>query len=99
MVTGASNVSNAMAFGKQAARNIDRALMEANRWHKLFPEFEFEQAPPEEPDPSRRHTGSTLPVGISAHSFDEVVLGLNQAEAHEEACRCLRCDVKTSEAS
>jgi len=99
VVTGASNVSNAMAFGKQAARNIDRVLMEAERWSKIFPEFEYDQVPPEEPSPSRRHTGSTLPVSVSAHSFNEVVLGLNQAETHEEACRCLRCDVKTSEVS
>jgi len=99
VVTGASNVSNAMAFGKQAARNIDRTLMETDRWNRIFPEFEYEQVPPEEPSASRRHVGSTLPVGICAHSFDEVVLGLNQAETHEEACRCLRCDVKTSEVS
>jgi len=99
VVTGASNVSGAMAFGKQAARNIDRALMETDRWSKILPEFEYDQVPPEEPSPSRRHTGSTLPVSICAHSFDEVVLGLNHAETHDEACRCLRCDVKTSEVS
>jgi len=99
VVTGASNVSGAMAFGKQAARNIDRVLMEADRWSKIFPEFEYDQVPPEEPSSSRRHTGSTLPVSIAAHSFDEVVLGLNHAETHDEACRCLRCDVKTSEVS
>ena len=97
MVTGASNLSNAMAFGKQAARNIDRALMQADRWNEIFPEFEYGQTAPEEPSPSGRHTGSPLPVNIRTHSFDEVVLGINQAEAHDEACRCLRCDVKTSE--
>jgi NADPH-dependent glutamate synthase beta subunit-like oxidoreductase len=25
---------------------------------------------------------------------EEVVIGLTPEEAHEEACRCLRCDVK-----
>jgi NADPH-dependent glutamate synthase beta subunit-like oxidoreductase len=99
VVTGASNVSNAMAFGKQAARNIDRQLMEVDRWSKIFPAFDYDQAVPEEPSASRRHTGSTLPVSVCAHAFDEVVLGLNHAEAHDEACRCLRCDVKTSEVS
>jgi len=93
VVTGASNVSNAMAFGKQAARNIDRQLMEADRWNKIFPEFEYEQAPPDEPSPSRRHTGTTLPVSSCVHSFGEVVLGLNSQETLDEACRCLRCDV------
>ena len=41
VVTGASNVSNAMAYGKQAARNIDRQLMEADRWSRLFPEIVY----------------------------------------------------------
>jgi NADPH-dependent glutamate synthase beta subunit-like oxidoreductase len=27
-------------------------------------------------------------------SVEEVVIGLTLEEAHEEACRCLRCDVK-----
>jgi NADH-quinone oxidoreductase subunit F len=99
VVIGASNVSNAMAFGKQAARNIDRQLMEADRWSKIFPEFEYEQVAPEEPDPSRRRTGSTLPVSTCVHSFDEVVLGLTREETMEEACRCLRCDVKAAEVS
>ena len=37
LVTGASNVSNAMAYGKQAARAIDEQLMDAKRWDELFP--------------------------------------------------------------
>ena len=37
LVTGASNVSNAMAQGKQAARNIDFQLMESDRWQRLYP--------------------------------------------------------------
>jgi len=99
VVTGASNVSNAMAFGKQAARNIDRQLMQADRWNRLFPDFDYEQAAPEEPSPSRRHTGSTLAVSTCLHSFDEVVTGLPGEQAHDEACRCLRCDVKTANVS
>ena len=57
LVTGASNVSNAMAFGKQAARSIDLQLMESDRWQRLYPAFEYEQTPPEEPSSSARHTG------------------------------------------
>ena len=94
VVTGASNVSNAMAFGKQAARNIDLQLMETDRWSKLFPEFEYEQEPPEEPSLNRRHTGRALAAGLRVRSYDEVITGLTQEEAHDEACRCLRCDVK-----
>ena len=54
VVTGASNVSNAMAYGKQAARNIDLQLMETNRWAKIVPEFEYGQgsARRTQPEPS-----------------------------------------------
>ncbi len=94
LVTGASNVSNAMAYGKQAARNIDRQLMEADRWNTLYPEVEYEQTPPEEPSPTRRHTGRALAASLRVRSQDEVVSGLTQEEARDEACRCLRCDVQ-----
>jgi NADH-quinone oxidoreductase subunit F len=94
VVTGASNVSGAMGYGKQAARNIDRQLMEGERWNSLFPEFEYEQAPPEEASPSRRHSGVPLAAATRVRSQDEVVTGLDHETAHDEACRCLRCDVK-----
>lgn len=95
VITGASNVSNAMGCGKKAARNIDERLMGVHRWTQLFPEFDYDQTPPEQPVESRRHTGHHVPVGARARSFDEVVLGLTAEEAHEEACRCLRCDIKS----
>jgi len=94
LVTGASNVSNAMAYGKQAARSIDLQLMETDRWQSLYPQFEYEQAPPEEPSPNRRHSGKVLSATSRVHSEDEVVTGLDQEEALDETCRCLRCDVK-----
>jgi len=94
LVTGASNVSNAMAYGKQAARSIDLQLMETDRWQNLYPQFDYEQSPPEEPSPNRRHSGKVLSATTRVHSEDEVVAGLDQAEALDETCRCLRCDVK-----
>ena len=94
LVTGASNVSGAMGYGKQAARNIDRQLMEVERWGRLFPELEYGQVPPAEPSPSRRHTGQPLAAALRARSQNEVVAGLTHEESHDEACRCLRCDVK-----
>ena len=99
LVTGASNVSNAMAYGKQAARNIDLQLTETDRWSQLLPDFEYEQMPPEEPSASHRHTGHVLPAAGRVRSQEEVVAGLTREEALDEACRCLRCDVKTVEAS
>ena len=43
VITGASNVSNAMGYGKQGARNIDERLMGENRWERIFPEFKYGQ--------------------------------------------------------
>ena len=85
VITGASNVSNAMGYGKQAARSIDLQLMETDRWQSLYPMFEYEQTPPEEPSPSRRHTGQALAAATRVHSQDEVVAGLNHEEALDEA--------------
>ena len=99
LVTGASNVSNAMAYGKQAARSIDLQLMEADRWQNLYPQFDYEQTPPEEPSPNRRHTGQALPAAARVRTQEEVVAGLNQDEAMDETCRCLRCDVTTANVS
>ena len=94
LVTGASNVSNAMAYGKQAARSIDVQLMETDRWQRLYPAFEYDQVPPEEPSASQRHTGHPLAATVRVRSQDEVVAGLTHDEALDETCRCLRCDVK-----
>jgi len=94
LVTGASNVSNAMAYGKQAARNIDLQLMGADRWSRIYPEFEYEQTPPEEPSASGRHSGHVPAADDRVRSQEEVVTGLSQQEAVDETCRCLRCDVK-----
>ena len=94
VVTGASNVSGAMGQGKQAARHIDQQLMEADRWNSLFPAFEYEQTPPEEPSPSRRHSGAELLALVRVKSQAEVVTGLSNEDALDEACRCLRCDVE-----
>ena len=94
LVTGASNVSNAMAFGKRAARAIDEQLMDAQRWDSLFPAVEFDQSPPKDVSESRRHASGELTVRERMQSSAEVVIGLPAEETHEEACRCLRCDIK-----
>jgi NADH-quinone oxidoreductase subunit F len=99
VITGASNVSNAMGGGKQAARKIDERLMGdslagVQRWQRLFPQFEYSRQAPGEPSPSRRHTARALPPATRVHSQQEVVAGLNSQEVLEECCRCLRCDLK-----
>jgi NADH-quinone oxidoreductase subunit F len=96
VITGASNVSNAMDYGKRAARNIDERLMGESRWDKVFPTFGYEQRAPEESSNSRRHTSRCLAPKARARSNDEVVIGMDPEGAWEEAGRCLRCDVRTT---
>jgi NADH-quinone oxidoreductase subunit F len=99
VVTGASNVSTAMSYGKQAARSIDLKLMETNRWNRIQPDLEYEQNPPEEPSASRRHCGKFIPPSVRARSNEEVVATLSQEEVLDETCRCLRCDVAVANVS
>ena len=59
------------------------------------PEFEYEQTPPDEPSRSRAaHRPASCRRASACASFDEVVVGLVPEEALEEACRCLRCDIR-----
>ena len=99
VITGASNVSTAMGYGKLAARQIDLQLTETDRWNQIFPKPEYEQTPPEEPSMSRRHTGHELAAAVRVKSDAEVVTGLTKEEAIDEACRCLRCDVEVANVS
>ena len=55
LITGASNVSNAMGYGKKAARNIDQRLIGERRWQQLWPEFDYAQDAADEPSESPRH--------------------------------------------
>ena len=94
VITGASNVSNAMAGGKQAARNIDERLTGERRWEKLFPAFEISQVAPGEPRLSRRHASRALAAEVRVRSQQEVIGGLDPNQALEECRRCLRCDLR-----
>ena len=96
VITGASNVSNAMGGGKQAARKIDERLMGEERWEKLFPEFKYSRLAPGEPSLSRRHTAHDVPAKTRVQSQVEVVSGLDSQEALEECRRCLRCDLRAA---
>jgi NADH-quinone oxidoreductase subunit F len=92
-VSGASNVVTAMSYGKEAARSIDRQLTDASRFEGLFPTFQYDQAPPQ-PSPCARHHAHFLPPAVRAKTFDEAVSALRPEEAHAEASRCLRCDIR-----
>ena len=94
LISGASNVSNAMGYGKKAARFIDQRLMEEVRTQEFLPHFEYDQKPPEHVSESRRHHPHPLPAKQRVKDFEEAVLPLTAEEAVEEASRCLRCDIK-----
>jgi NADH-quinone oxidoreductase subunit F len=94
VITGASNVSNAMGGGKQAARKIDERLMGRDRWEQILPKLEYSRLAPGEPSLSRRHAGHDVPAATRIHSQQEVVDGLTADEALEECRRCLRCDLR-----
>jgi NADH-quinone oxidoreductase subunit F len=97
LITGASNVSNAMGIGKKAARNIDKRLMGQERFSSLIPDFAYEMVPPETPSESARHVPGEMPAAQRVQSYAEVSLGLTAAAAIEETARCLRCDVRSVE--
>jgi NADH-quinone oxidoreductase subunit F len=94
VVTGASNVSNAMGLGKKAARKMDERLMGEKRFHKLFGGFDYGQEPPGEESESPRQRGRELVPMLRVKGDNEVVLTLSAEEAAEEAGRCLRCDIR-----
>jgi NADH-quinone oxidoreductase subunit F len=94
VITGASNVSNAMSCGKQAAQKMDERMMGEQRWERLFPDFEYSRTAPGEPSLSRRHEAHAIPAALRVRSQQEVVAGLDSKEALEECRRCLRCDLR-----
>ena len=82
-----------MAFGKDAARNIDGHLMGESRYDSVLPGFSYDQTPPQ-PSASPRHNARFLPAATRARSFEEAVSPLRADEARDESCRCLRCDIR-----
>jgi NADH-quinone oxidoreductase subunit F len=95
LVSGASNVSKAMAYGKRAARSIDRSLMGRDRFVTMAPKFEFNQTVAGAAAGGPRRNPRELPVSARLQGAAEVVLGFEETEAVEECARCLRCDVRT----
>lgn len=94
LITGASNVSNAMGYGKKAARTINQRLMGPGRWEGIQPQFTYSNIAPQHPSESRRHQVGELAAADRAESFVEATIGLSAEDALDEAGRCLRCDIK-----
>ena len=94
LITGASNVSNAMGYGKKAARNIDLRLMGPGRWERIGAQFAYGNEPPVQPGEGPRGHAEDVPASERAESFAEVSIGLAEKDALQEARRCLRCDIR-----
>ena len=97
LISGASNVSNAMGYGKKAANNIDKRLMGQKRFLSLIPEFSYQMEPPETPNEVGRHVPGEMPAALRVQSNAEVSLGLTAVAAMAETSRCLRCDIRSVE--
>jgi NADH-quinone oxidoreductase subunit F len=95
LITGASNVSNAMGIGKKAARTIDRRLMD-RLTPSVLPEFVYQMDPPEQSELGR-HVAAERPADERVRSDIEVSVGLTPETALAEAHRCLRCDIRSLE--
>jgi NADH-quinone oxidoreductase subunit F len=94
LISGASNVCNAMGYGKKAARTIDKRLMGSGRWESIGAQFTYSNLAPQQPSESPRHQAGELPSAECAGSFVEATIGLSAEDALDEAGRCLRCDIK-----
>jgi len=74
VVSGASNLSNAMGYGKKAARNIDERLM-ACALGEAVSGIRIRAGAPVQPSESRRHHPSQLPAHERVKGVEEVVIG------------------------
>lgn len=96
VISGASNVSNAMGYGKKAARNIDQRLMGEKRINAIMPVFEYDCEPPQTVEAPRQSPAHT-PAAERVQTFEEVCIGLTGEQALTEASRCLRCDIRATD--
>ena len=98
LITGASNVSNAMGIGKKAARNIDKRLMGAGALRRPDPGLRLPDGAAGE---RRARAAATSRPRCRppqrVQSYAEVSLGLTPVAAMEETARCLRCDIRSGE--
>ncbi len=98
--TGASYIINAVALGHQVATSIHRYLQNEEGFvqpklpvAKLERESLLKQAAAGQISPAKRQHPALLPMAERVTSFREVVLGLTERQAREEAQRCLQCGI------
>lgn len=94
VVTGAANVTTAMAYGKKAAAAIDKQLMGIDRFRQLWRDIKYDMTLPPHSQGGPRNEGKIISVEERRHSFSPVSQTFSAWEAKSEALRCLRCDIK-----
>ena len=67
--------------------------MGGGRWGRIAPALEYDNTAPEQ-TAARRNLTEELPPAERIENFEECVVGFTRAQALEESCRCLRCDIK-----
>jgi len=99
-VTGPASVIEAIAQGKQAARNIDIFLTGKDRLADLRKKskIKYSMRAPKNDDKRLREKPSELLAAERACTFDEVVRCMGEPCATKEGKRCLRCDIMAKEA-
>jgi len=93
-VSGPATAAEAMGQAKKAAEAIDYYLTGERRFHSLFPKIAYGNQVPAQPEGGPRNYGRKTAVKDRIKSFVEVAQGFTGEQAHREASRCLRCDVK-----
>ena len=97
-VTGPATVIDAIAGGKRAAETIDRYLRgeplpELEREEKKRIVLEDIKARLQELEKDERREVAKLPAERRRDSFEVVELGFTEADAIEEAKRCMKCGI------
>ena len=98
VVTGPNTVVDAIAAGKRAAIMIDRYINGQDLEQTVLRQFPKDYIPPvetaEETDlEAQRIKLPVIPVKQRITTLDEVEMTLTEADARNEALRCLRCDL------
>ena len=96
VVSGPASVIEAIAAGRQAAISIDKYLGGSGVIDEVLAQPEEPQAPPEmeEEEERGRPEMQSLPPSERTKDFSVVECGFSEAEAIEEAKRCLKCDLE-----
>ncbi len=96
LITGASNISNAMGYGKKAARNIDAAPDAASAVRRRSCRSSTTTSGRRTPTPGAAITARELPpCSPRAKTFDEATLSLTPEEAVERpAAACAAISAK-----